>query len=221
MKHTALKAAAIAFGLVLLVIANFALFQPVKVVPRLGLAPGYALVDETGSPLTSEGMRGKVVVYATGYTHCTDDCYATDSIFGALQGRLDEAELGEVPVRLVTLTVDPERDTPDVLAAAARDRGADPAIWKFGTGSPAALRTLIGTGFELYFGRTAEGEVEYRPGFMIVDGNGILRREYRWGMPSVEGLLKDLRVIAREANASEGAARLAYEAAHLFACYSH
>lgn len=55
---------------------------------------------------------------------------------------------------------------------------------------------------------------------MIVDGNGILRREYRWGMPSVDGLMKDLRVIAREVQASEGAAKLAYEPAHIFACYS-
>ena len=72
-----------------------------------------------------------------------------------------------------------------------------------------------------WIGWDDDGALEYSPGFMIVDGNGILRREYRWGMPSVEGLLKDLRVIAREANASEGAAKLAYEAAHLFACYSN
>jgi protein SCO1/2 len=221
MKRKALITAGVLLGLLLLVIVNFAIFQPVKVVPRLGLAPGYALVDETGSSLTSEDMRGKVVIYTTGYTGCEDGCYPTDSIFGELQTRLDEAELGEVPVRLVTLTVDPERDTPEVLAAASRDAGADPGIWTFATGDPAALKTLIGTGFELYYGRADDGALEYRPGFMIVDGNGILRREYRWGIPSVDGLLKDLRVIAREANASEGASRLAYEAAHLFACYSN
>lgn len=222
MKHRKLLiAGAWIVGIVVLVIVNFAIFQPVKVVPRIGLAPGYALTDETGAPLTSEDMRGKVVIYTTAYASCREGCYPTDSIFGELQGRLDEAELGEVPVRLVTLTVDPEHDTPEVLAEASLRAGADPAVWSFATGTPSALKTLIGTGFELYYGRDEDGAIEYNPGFMIVDGNGILRREYRWGMPSVEGLLKDLRVIAREANASEGAARLAYEAAHLFACYSN
>jgi protein SCO1/2 len=211
----------IVIGVFVVTLMAFAVVQPVKVVPRLGLAPGYSLVDQTGDPLTSEDLRGSVAVYTTGYTTCDDGCYPTDSIFGELQGRLDEAELGAIPVRLVTVSIDPERDTPAVLDSVARARGADPEVWTFATGEPGALKTLIGTGFELYYGRDEAGALEYSPGFMIVDGNGILRREYRWGMPSVEGLLKDLRVIAREARASEGAAKLAYEAAHLFACYSN
>lgn len=201
----------------------FAVFQPVKVVPRLGLAPGYTLVDQAGARLTSEDLRGTVAIYTFGYTHCETRCFPTDSLFGALQDRLDEAELGDVPVRLVTVSFDPERDTPPVLATAALDAGADPEVWSFATGQPAALKTLIGTGFGIYYGPDPEtdGAFEYRPGIMIVDGNGILRREYRWGLPTVNGLLEDLRVIAREVNASDGAARLAYEAAHIFACYSN
>jgi protein SCO1/2 len=221
MQRTLLIAGGALVGLFILLVMGFAVFQPVKVVPRLGLAPGFALVDQTGSPLTSEDLRGTVAVYTIGYTGCTERCFPTDSVFAVLQGRLDEAELGDVPVRLVSLSIDPERDTPAVLDSVAAARGADPAVWTFATGEPTALKTLIGTGFELYYGRTDEGVLEYNPGFMIVDGNGILRREYRWGIPSVEGLLKDLRVIAREAQAETGAAKLAYEAAHVFACYSN
>ncbi len=206
---------------VVVVITGFAIIQPVKVVPRLGLAPGYALVDQTGAPLTSEDLRGSLAIYTIGYTTCDGACYPVDSIFAELQRRLPEEDLGGIPVRLVTLSIDPERDTPAVLDSVARVRGVDPAVWTLATGTPAALKTLIGTGFELYYGRDDDGAIEYGPGFMVVDGNGILRREYRWGMPSVDGLLKDLRVIAREAHASEGAAKLAYEAAHLFACYSN
>ncbi len=216
-----LMAGGIVVGLLVATIMGFAVFQPVKVVPRLGLAPGYSLVDQSGSPLTSEDLRGAIAIYTTGYTTCDGRCYPADSIFGELQERLGEVELGEIPVRLVTISIDPERDLPAVLDSVARRRGADPAVWTLATGDAAALKTLVGTGFGLYYGRNDDGLLEYSPGFMIVDGNGILRREYRWGMPSVEGLLKDLRVIAREAQASEGAAKLAYEAAHLFACYSN
>lgn len=207
-------------GAVVLLIMGFAVFQPVKVVPRLELAPGYALVDQKGQPLTSEDMRGSVAVYTIGYTGCETRCFPTDSLFAELQRGLAGADLGDVPVRLVSISIDPERDTPAVLDSVAAARGAHPDTWTFATGEPAALKTLIGTGFELYYGRTDQGELEYNPGFMIVDGNGILRRAYRWGIPSVDGLLKDLRLIAREARAATGASRLAYEAAHVFACYS-
>ncbi len=207
-------------GFWLVAIMGFAVVQPVKVVPRLGLAPGYALVDQRGERLTSETLRGTVAVYTFGYTHCGTGCYPSDSIFRAVQDRLAEADLGGVPVRLVTISFDPARDTPAVLDSVARTVGADPSVWTFATGEPTALKTLIGTGFEIYYGPAEGGGFEYRPGIMIVDGNGILRREYRWGIPSPDGLLKDLRLIAREARAATGAARLAYEAAHVFACYS-
>jgi protein SCO1/2 len=219
-QRTLLAAGGSILGLLVLAITGFAVVQPLKVVPRLGLAPGYTLVDQAGRRLTSEDLRGTVAVYTFGYTHCETGCYPTDSLFRAVQDRLGEAELGTVPVRLVSISFDPARDSVPVLATVASRAGADPAVWTFATGEPQALKMLIGTGFGIYYGADEAGGFEYRPGVMIVDGNGILRREYRWGMPSVDGLLKDLRVIAREIQASDGAAKLAYEAAHIFACYS-
>ena len=223
-KHrTLLIAAGSVVGALILLIMGFAVFQPVKVVPRLGLAPGFTLVDQSGERLTSEDLRGAVTLYTFGYTHCRTGCFPTDSVFRAVQDRLGEVDLGDMRVRFVTVSFDPTRDSPAALAAAAEDAGADPELWTFATGEPDALKTLIGTGFEIYYGPHPDDPqaFEYRPGVFIVDGNGILRREYRWGMPSVDGLLKDLRVLAREVNAAEGAERLAYEAAHIFACYSN
>jgi protein SCO1 len=52
-----------------------------------------------------------------------------------------------------------------------------------------------------------------------VDGMGIVRSRYRVGLPPADVLLGDLRSVVREASAATGAARLAYEAAHLFQCY--
>lgn len=221
--RTLLIAAGSLVGVLVVLIMAFAVFQPVKVVPRLGLAPGYTLVDQDGRRLTSEDLRGTVTLYTFGYTHCETGCFPTDSVFRGVQDRLDGIARGDMPVRFVTVSFDPARDTPAVLAEAAREAGADPDVWTFATGEPDALKTLIGTGFEVYYGPHPDDPMafEYRPGVFIVDGNGILRREYRWGLPSVDGLLGDLRVLAREVNAAEGAERLAYEAAHLFACYSN
>lgn len=221
MKKALLIGGGILLGVWMLGMFVLIVFRPVTVVPRLELAPGYALVDQAGARLTSEDLRGAIAVYTLGYASCRTRCFPTDSILAEVQARLGEAELGEVPVRLVSISLDPARDTPAVLDSLSRAHGADPAIWTFATGEPAALRTLIGTGFEIYYGEGEDGEISYDPAFLIVDGNGLLRRKYRVGLPSADRLLNDLRLIAREARASTGASRLAYEAAHLFACYSN
>ena len=55
---------------------------------------------------------------------------------------------------------------------------------------------------------------------MVVDGLSIVRSRYRVGLPEPEDLVRDLKSVVREAQAASGAARLAYEAAHLFSCYN-
>lgn len=221
MKKALLIGGGVVLGMFMLGMLVLIVFRPVTVVPRLDLAPGYALVDQAGHRLTSEDLRGAIAIYTVGYASCRTRCFPTDSILAEVQARLGEAELGEIPVRLVSISVDPARDTPAVLDSLALDRGADPAVWSFVTGEPAALKTLIGTGFELYYSDPEDGEISYDPAFLIVDGNGLLRRKYRVGLPSADRLLNDLRLIAKEARAATGASKLAYEAAHLFACYSN
>ena len=221
MKRALLIGGGILLGIWMLGLFVLIVLRPVTVVPRLELAPGYALVDQAGGRLTSEDVRGTIAVYSFGYASCRDRCFPTDSILGEVQARLPEAEPGDIPVRLVSISIDPARDTPAVLDSLARARGADPEVWSFATGEPAALRTLVGTGFDVYYAETDDGAITYDPAFVIVDGNGIIRRRFRVGLPTVERLLDDIRLIAREARAATGSARLAYEAAHLFACYSN
>ncbi len=78
---------------------------------------------------------------------------------------------------------------------------------------------MVGAGFKVYY--TPNGEDGYRvdPAFFLVDGWGILRAEYRYRIPRTDLLLRDIGLVTREARAATGMVRLAYEAAHLFACY--
>jgi protein SCO1 len=210
--------AAVVVAVPFVAVFAFATIRPVKVVPRMGLAPGFSLVDQTGARLTSEDTRGSVTVYTFGYTRCGARCAAADTLFRELQGRLDEAEPGDVPIRLVTVSFDPEHDSPEVLAAAAAERGADPEIWTFATGEPAMLKNMIGGGFGVYYAAEEDG-FAFDPAVIIVDGLGIVRAEYRVGTPEADDLLADLRLVTKEARVEGGLSRLAYEAAHLFACY--
>ncbi|MCK9487735.1 MAG: SCO family protein [Dehalococcoidia bacterium] len=76
--------------------------------------PGFELVGTDGQPLRSDDLRGRYVAVYFGYTHCPDVCPLTLSILKQAIDRLDPAEQDEVAVLMVA--VDPERDTPEVLA---------------------------------------------------------------------------------------------------------
>lgn len=208
-----------ATGLILAGLISFAVFRPIVVLPRMGLAPGYSLVDQSGERLTSEDLRGSIAVYTFGYTRCEGPCEAADSVMRVLQDRLPELETDGIPVRLVTLSFDPDRDDPDALAAAAAAHGADPAVWSWATGEAAMLKNVIGGGFEVYYEALDDGTFRHDMAFVLVDGLGIVRSSYRVGVPDVDRVLGDIRLILQEARAATGLSRLAYEAAHLLACY--
>lgn len=120
---------------------------------------------------------------------------------------------------MVTVSFDPRRDTPERLREyAARLRGED-ENWHFLTGAPDRLKWMIGGGFSVFYDARDDGTFTFDPAFMLVDGTGILRAEYRTATPEVDRVLRDVGLVAQEANKSKGANRAAYEAAHLFLCY--
>lgn len=215
----------LASGAVSLVVGSilaFATLRPIQVRPRIRLAPGFALIDQDGQRLTNEDLRGHIVLYNFTYTRCRPPCPRTSQTMRQVQDRLDELDVGDVPVTLVTVSIDPEHDTSERLRAYAESLGADPARWRFATGDPTRLKYVVGGGFEVYYTPNADGSFTLAPVFVLVDGWGIIRSEYRYQTltPDVERILRHIRVVAEEARNSKGTARFAYEAAHLFLCYA-
>lgn len=209
----------------LLVLSAFAfkVFQPIQVLPRMRLAPAFNLTDQSGQALTSESLRGRFVLYSFTYTNCPAPCYNSNATIQEIQSRLGEVDLGGIPISFVTISVDPERDTPEVLNAFGESLGADFDQWKFATTSnKALLKTIVGAGFETYYEDKGSGQFALDPGFVLVDGWGIIRSEYRYAteVSDADRILRHLGVLAEEANNSTGSAKLAYEAAHLFLCYA-
>lgn len=199
-------------------IAAFSIFRPIQVLPRIVLAPGFALTDASGALLTNEAMRGKIVLYGVTYTTCAPPCVQTSPLMQQVQARLDSLDTGGIPVELVTISVDPARDTPEVLAAYAAELGATER-WHFVTGPANRLKAVVGGGFGLYYAQQADGRIALDAGLMLVDGAGILRAEYMRALPDADRVLRDVQLLLAEAQNGEGAGRLAYEAAHLFSCY--
>ncbi len=193
-------------GLLVLGAIAFKVFQPVQVVPRIRLSPGFSLITQTGESLTNEDLRGQFVLYNFTYTRCPEPCY-----------NLDETMLE------MTISFDPDYDSPDVLAAYAASLGADSNQWVFATTqNKDLLKHIIGGSFEAYYEQKEDGSFAMSPKFVLVDGWGIIRGEYRYQTisPDTDRILRHINVMAEEVRNSQGAATLAYEAAHYFLCYT-
>ena len=197
----------------------FAVFEPIQVLPRMRLAPGYSLGAQDGSTFTSETVRGSVTLYTFAPLDC-EGCDAVDDTMQTVARRVDaEVDLGETALQLVTVVLD--AGTPvDRLRLAADRAGADGPDWVFVSGDETTLRNVVGAGFQRFFVPDAD-TIGDDPGFVLVDGNGIVRGDYRYSTlaDDADKLVRHIDILATELRNSSGPASVAYEAAHLFLCY--
>jgi protein SCO1/2 len=137
---------------------------------RIGDAlPNFQLTDERGEAVRLADLRGKVLAIDFLYTRCPlpDVCPRLAASFAALQRRFRD-RLGQDLV-LLSVTVDPDYDTPAVLADYARRWGADPRGWRFLTGAVGGLAAALG---EVYW--TDEGSIGHNSITSIVSRDGRL-----------------------------------------------
>jgi len=211
------------FGILIAAALAFKIFQPIKVLPRIKLAPAFSFINQDNQRLTSEDLRGKIALYAFSYANCPAPCAAVNDVMQAVQARLNEVVLNGIEVAFVTISFDAQRDTPQELKRYGETQGADFSHWQFVSQPDATLlKTIIGSGFEVYYADKGGGEFAFDPTFVLVDGWGVIRARYRYATesPTPDRILRHLGVLAEEVQNSVGSAKIAYEAAHLFLCYS-
>jgi protein SCO1/2 len=103
-------------------------------------AGGISLVDQRGTPFSFESLRGSQIVLTFVSAHCTDACPIIEA-----QIQQAAATLGNSPrsLRFLTVTLDPERDTPLDMRRIATTFGANPARWIVASGSARDVHTLM------------------------------------------------------------------------------
>ncbi len=104
----------------------------------------FRLVERSGRVVTEADLAGRVWIASFIFTHCPLSCPRITSVMKGLQDRLAGTD-----IQLVSLSVDPERDTPEVLAKYAHNFGADPGRWWFLTGPKVEVHALIVDRFKL------------------------------------------------------------------------
>ena len=168
--------------------------------PDLGQLPDFALVGADGGSFGNHDLRGRVWIANFIFTSCPSFCPRLTQQMARVQQRLG----AESDIVLVSISVDPRTDTPDVLRAYADRYGADRDRWQFLTGSRADVYELVRSGFRLAVTERSaeeaadgEGAIAHSDRFVLVDRDGVIRGYYRGTEDdSVEQLLADARSLA-------------------------
>lgn len=174
--------------------------RPKAPLPAFGQVPAFALVDSRGAPFSDATMRGHVSVVDFIFTRCPSSCPRLTARMGTLQGRL--AAAGD-DVRLVSFSVDPENDTPPVLAEYAARAHADPARWTFVTGPLADVQATTVLGFKVSAAKIAKDAGDYDvihgEWFVLVDRALRIRGYYSTEQEGdLDAIVDDARRLAKE-----------------------
>jgi protein SCO1/2 len=149
--------------------------------PVMGEIPAFALVDQAGEPFGSADLEGRVYVANFFFTSCPSICPPMMHAVSTLQDRYGDS--GVTEVHLVSITVDPETDTPERLTEYAARFGVDPERWTLLTGEIDTIRRVAVEGFKTALGDRVEVEdgffdIAHSGKLVLVDGRGRIRGYY-------------------------------------------
>ena len=143
--------------------------------PEIGPAPDFTLTSQDGAPVTLSDFRGKAVAVTFIFTRCIDTCPVLTPMMSFVQDRLGD-DFGKKIV-FISVTVDPERDTPQVLRDYAQAFGANLSGWFFVTGTSDVIRDVTRR-YGVFAAKAADGNVDHSFLTSIIDPHGILRVQY-------------------------------------------
>ncbi len=184
-----------------LVAAGVWTFQAARrpTLPVIAEVPDFSLVDRDGSRLSRADFAGAPWIADFIFTRCAVFCPRMT----LEMTRVQEGLPADAGVRLASFSVDPEHDTPEVLAAYAEQHGAGES-WHFLTGEVEAIEALATRGFLLAVDRSPPpgvgvGPIVHSNRFVLVDGAAQIRGYYdSFDRAEIERLLGDVRALLKE-----------------------
>ena len=170
--------------------------------PRLYQVPAFSLTNDFNKPFGSNELQGKVYIANFMFTSCPTICPALMEKMQLVQKRI--RGVGD-KAALVTITVDPEFDTPKVMHKFARELHANPFVWNFLTGDEAQIKNLLIEGYKVPMGdgkQPVKGMVDgkevtlfdivHSEKLVLVDQEGWVRGYYSTDTQSIDRLMVDM-----------------------------
>jgi protein SCO1 len=160
--------------------------------PDYGVVPAFEMTNAAGERFSGSALTGKVWVADFIYTSCPAEC----PMMTAKMHGVEKHVRGEEDVRLVSISVDPQHDTPAALTRFASRYGGPTPQWIFLTGSPETVHTIAFTTFHV---GDVIGKIEHSTKFALVDKRGHIRGYYSsLGKDDLESLLRDVEALRRQ-----------------------
>jgi protein SCO1/2 len=173
----------------------------------IGAVPKFELTNQDNSKISNDSYKGKVYVLEFFFTKCPTICPKMNESMLIIE----KTFFGNPNFGIVSITIDPEYDTPQVLREHAEMLGVKSSNWNFLTGDKAYIFNLANKGFNLYVGENnkAAGGFEHSGLFALIDKNGNIRcRRDDYGNPilyydgldkkGVRNIQKDINILLKE-----------------------
>ena len=162
---------------------------------KIGPAPEFTLTKQDGKRLALKDLRGRVLAITFIFASCTDTCPLLTAKMAGIQNRLG-SDFGS-KVYFISITVDPERDTPKVLKRYAEAHKTNATGWAFLTGTQAEIRD-VAKRYGIYHKKTPRGDVDHTFLTSLVDPQGDLRVQYLGYRFDPEEFRRDLLSLVNE-----------------------
>ena len=160
--------------------------------PNYGLVPEFHMTDSLGHDFDSKQLAGKVWVVDFIYTRCPGPCPRMTWQMHNVQSQVNR----DPDVRFISISVDPDNDTPVALDAFAHHFGGPNDQWYFLTGSPETVHLLAHDVFKV---GDVISKMDHSTKFMVVDKRGNLRGYYSGlGNDDISEILQDIAALSQE-----------------------
>ena len=161
-------------------------------------APDFTLTTQDEKPLRLANLKGKVLLVSFIFTTCNGTCPATTHRMGQVQQLLQaRGLLKNNQVRLLSITLDPARDTPEALRRYMKLYDADAAHWSFLTGTPDKVNRVLAA-WDMWAKPAANGQLDHPSRIFLIDRQGRVREIYHLGFLKAAWVVEDIELLLKE-----------------------
>jgi len=161
-------------------------------------APDFTLTAQDEKLLRLSDLKGKVLLVSFIFTTCNGTCPATTHRMGQVQELLQaRGRFKDDRVRLLSITLDPARDTPEVLRRYMKVYDADPAHWSFLTGPAEKVNKVIAA-WDMWAKPSANGQLDHPSRIFLIDRRSRVREIYHLGFLKAPWVVEDIELLLNE-----------------------
>lgn len=169
-------------GAVAVLVSKGASVPPVETTGDALIGGPFSLVDQTGKPVTDQEFRGRYMLVFFGFTHCPDICPAELQVIAESLAELGPKAAEVVPV---FITLDPERDTPEVMAAYVKNFGQNFVALTGTTAEIAAAAKVYRVSFSKFEYKDKDNQsgysIDHSTLVYLMDENGAYLTHFSYG----------------------------------------